>query len=164
MASINKKKLADSVIEEIKRRNSITQEDLEKVLARDGLTLEALKKEIEKKILRGRVVQWAVKVEPNVGEKELRACNGGPILINLVINIIRELGRCGPRLVEKIYPGQALIQGIADFYLNAVGRQSRLPFRGQRFASVSGHKDQLIVAIQKRAIRLRAGIGVFGKT
>jgi len=65
-------KEVDGAIEEIRRRNSITQEDLEKVLARDGLTLEAFKKDIEKKILRSKVVQWAVKVEPNVGEKELR--------------------------------------------------------------------------------------------
>jgi parvulin-like peptidyl-prolyl isomerase len=65
-------KEVEGAIEEIKRRNSIPQEDLEKALAREGLTLEAFKKEIEKKILRTRVVQWAVKVEPNVGEKELR--------------------------------------------------------------------------------------------
>ncbi len=62
----------DGAIEEIKRRNAATQEDLEKALAKDGLTLEAFKKEIEKKILRTKLVQWAVKVEPNVGEKELR--------------------------------------------------------------------------------------------
>lgn len=62
----------EGAIEEIKRRNSATQEDLEKALARDGLTLEAFKKEIEKKILRTKLVQLAIKVEPNVGEKELR--------------------------------------------------------------------------------------------
>jgi parvulin-like peptidyl-prolyl isomerase len=62
----------DGAIEEIKRRNSATQEDLEKALARDGLTLEAFKKEIERKMIRSRLIQYAVKVEPNVGEKELR--------------------------------------------------------------------------------------------
>jgi parvulin-like peptidyl-prolyl isomerase len=62
----------DGAIDEIKQRNTATQEDLEKALARDGLTLEAFKKEIEKKIIRTKLVQWAVKVEPNVGEKELR--------------------------------------------------------------------------------------------
>jgi parvulin-like peptidyl-prolyl isomerase len=62
----------DGAIEEIKRRNSATQEDLEKALARDGLTLEAFKKEIERKMIRAKLIQYAVKVEPNVGEKELR--------------------------------------------------------------------------------------------
>jgi parvulin-like peptidyl-prolyl isomerase len=59
-------------IEDIKRRNSATQEDLERALARDGMTLEAFKKDIEKRIVRTKLIQWAVKVEPNVGEKELR--------------------------------------------------------------------------------------------
>jgi len=62
----------EGTIEEIKRRNSASQEELERALARDGLTLETFKKEIEKKIIRSRVIQYAVKVEPNVGEKELR--------------------------------------------------------------------------------------------
>lgn len=65
-------KEVELAIEEIKRRNSATQEDLEMALARDGMTLEAFKKEIEKKIIRTKVVHWAVKVEPNVGERELR--------------------------------------------------------------------------------------------
>ncbi|MBM4349903.1 MAG: hypothetical protein FJ106_08465 [Deltaproteobacteria bacterium] len=62
----------DGAIEEIKRRNSATQEDMERALAKEGLTLEAFKKDIEKKIIRTKVIQWAVKVEPNMGEKELR--------------------------------------------------------------------------------------------
>ncbi len=62
----------EGTIEEIKQKNAASQEDLEKALARDGLTLEAFKKEIEKKIVRTKMVQWAVKVEPNVSERELR--------------------------------------------------------------------------------------------
>lgn len=62
----------EGAIEEIKRRNSATQEDLKRALERDGMTLDAFKKDIEKKIIRTKLVQWAVKVEPNVGEKELR--------------------------------------------------------------------------------------------
>ncbi len=62
----------DGAIEEIKRRNRATQEDLEAALARDGLTLTAFRKEVEKKILRNKMVQWAIKLEPNVEEKELR--------------------------------------------------------------------------------------------
>jgi len=62
----------DGAIEEIKKRNSISQEDLEQALSKDGLTLETFKKELERRIIRTKQVQWAVKVEPNVGEKELR--------------------------------------------------------------------------------------------
>lgn len=65
-------KEVDATIEEIKRRNGATQEDLEKALAKDGLTLEAFKKEVEKKLLRTKLVNWAVKVEPKAGEKEWR--------------------------------------------------------------------------------------------
>jgi len=61
----------DSAIEEIKMRNLATQEELEKALAKEGLTLEGFKKEIEKKIARTKMIQWAVKIEPNVDEKEL---------------------------------------------------------------------------------------------
>ena len=65
-------KEVDGTIEEIKRRNGASQEDLEKALSKDGLTLESFKKEVEKKLLRTKLVNWAVKVDPKVGEKELR--------------------------------------------------------------------------------------------
>ena len=39
----------EATVEEVKRRNAVTQEDLEKALAADGLTLEAYKKQIEKR-------------------------------------------------------------------------------------------------------------------
>jgi peptidyl-prolyl cis-trans isomerase SurA len=59
-------------IEEVKRRNAVDQEGLEKLLAAEGLTIEAFKREIEKKLHRTKVFNWAVKVEPAAGEKELR--------------------------------------------------------------------------------------------
>lgn len=62
----------DSVIEDIKRQNRASQEDLEKALARDGLTFESYRKEIERQLLRTKMVSWAVKVEPPKGDKELR--------------------------------------------------------------------------------------------
>ncbi len=65
-------KEVDSVIEDIKRQHQASQEDLEKALARDGLTFETYRKEIEKQLLRTKIVSWAVKVEPPKGEKELR--------------------------------------------------------------------------------------------
>jgi len=62
----------EGAIEELKRKNAVDQENFEKLLAAEGLTLETLKKEIEKKILRRKVIHWSVKVESKVGEKELR--------------------------------------------------------------------------------------------
>ena len=62
----------DGALEEVKRRNAATQEDLERALAKEGLTLEGYKKEIEKRLQRTKVINWAVKVESQPGEKEWR--------------------------------------------------------------------------------------------
>jgi peptidyl-prolyl cis-trans isomerase SurA len=65
-------KEVEGAIEEVKRRYAVDQENFEKLLAAEGVTLETFKKEIEKQILRTKVINWAVKVEPMAGEKELR--------------------------------------------------------------------------------------------
>jgi len=62
----------EATVEEIKRRNGATQEDLEKALAVEGLTLETYKKQIEKSLQRQKLINWSVKVEEKAGEKELR--------------------------------------------------------------------------------------------
>jgi len=62
----------EGALEQVKRQNAVTQEDLEKFLSREGLTLEAYKKEIEKRLQRMKLINWAVKVETKPGEKELR--------------------------------------------------------------------------------------------
>jgi peptidyl-prolyl cis-trans isomerase SurA len=62
----------DGALEEVKRRNSATQEDLVKALANEGMTLEFYKKEIGKRIQRMKLINWAVKAELKGGEKELR--------------------------------------------------------------------------------------------
>ncbi len=62
----------DGAWEEIKRRNAATQEDLEKALAKEGFTLEAYKKEIEKKLQRVKLINWSIKTELQGGEKEWR--------------------------------------------------------------------------------------------
>ena len=65
-------KEVEGAIDDIKRRNAITQEGLEKALANEGLSFEAFKKQIEKRLQRMKFLQWAMKVEPKIGEKELR--------------------------------------------------------------------------------------------
>ena len=64
-------KEVESAVEDVKQRHGLDQDGLEKVLARDGFTLETYKKEIEKKIQRMKLLNRAIKVEP-VEEKELR--------------------------------------------------------------------------------------------
>ena len=65
-------KEVEATVEDVKRRNAITQEGLEKVLAAEGLTFEAYKKEIEKNLQRQRLIHWSVKVEEKAGEKEFK--------------------------------------------------------------------------------------------
>ena len=65
-------KEVEGAIDNIKRRNAITQEGLEKALANEGQSFETFKKQIEKRLQRMKLLQWAMKVEPKIGEKELR--------------------------------------------------------------------------------------------
>jgi len=62
----------EATVEEVKRRNGATQEDLEKALAVEGLTVETYKKQIEKSLQRQKLINWSVKIEEKGGEKELR--------------------------------------------------------------------------------------------
>jgi len=62
----------EATLEEVKRRNTATQEELERALAAEGLTLDAYKKQIEKGLQRKKLINWSVKVEMKLGEKELR--------------------------------------------------------------------------------------------
>ena len=62
----------EATLEEIRRKNNMTQEDFERALAREGLTLDLLKKQLEKQLLRTRLFGMTVKMETKSGEKELR--------------------------------------------------------------------------------------------
>lgn len=61
----------EMAVEEVKEKNKIDQEGLERALAAEGLTLETFRKEMEKRILRTKFVRSAVRVEQKPGEKEL---------------------------------------------------------------------------------------------
>ena len=65
-------KEVEATLEEVKRRNTATQEQLERALAVEGLTLDAYKKQIEKGLQRKKLIHWSVKVEMKLEEKELR--------------------------------------------------------------------------------------------
>jgi len=65
-------KEVEATLEDVKRRNAATQEQLEKALSAEGLTLEGYKKQIEKSLQRKKLISFAVKVETKAGEKEFR--------------------------------------------------------------------------------------------
>lgn len=65
-------KEVEAMVEDVKRRNGITQEGLERALAAEGLTMEAYKREIERNLQRQRLIHWSVKIEEKAGEKEFR--------------------------------------------------------------------------------------------
>ena len=62
----------EATLEEVKRRNAVTQEGLITALTNEGLTLETYKKQIEKGLQRQKLVHWSVKVEAKAGEDELK--------------------------------------------------------------------------------------------
>jgi peptidyl-prolyl cis-trans isomerase SurA len=62
----------EAAVDDVKRRNNLTQEQFEKALLAEGLSLEGFKKEMEKQLLRTRLLTMFVKVEAKAGEKELR--------------------------------------------------------------------------------------------
>ena len=157
----------DGSIDEIKRRNAATQEDLEKVLARDGLTLEAFKKEIEKKIIRSKLVQWAVKVEPNVGEKELRdfylknadryrteeSYRPGHILLKVPKEATPEEVR---EIRAKCQKVQAKIRAGEDFGELAILYSEDISSKDRGDLGVF-KKGELLPAFEKEALRLKVG-------
>jgi peptidyl-prolyl cis-trans isomerase SurA len=65
-------KEVDAVVEDIKRRNQATEEDLEKALQKDGTTLEAYRQTIERTLVRSKLVRWNVKMEAKSDEQSLR--------------------------------------------------------------------------------------------
>jgi len=62
----------EAALEEIKRKNSATQEDLERALAVEGLTVETYKKQLEKSLQRQKLLNLSVKIEEKPGERQLR--------------------------------------------------------------------------------------------
>lgn len=157
----------DGAIEDIKRRNSATQEDLERALAKDGLTLEAFKKEIEKKVIRTKVVQWAVKVEPNVGERELRdfylknsdryrteeSYRPGHILFTVPKEAapeeVREIKAKCQKVLAKIKAGEDFGE-LAILYSEDISSKDRGDLGVFK-------KGELLPALEKEALRLNIG-------
>jgi peptidyl-prolyl cis-trans isomerase SurA len=157
----------EAVLEDIKRRNAATEEDLEKALAVEGLTLETYKKQIEKTLQRQKLIHWSVKVETKVGEKELKEFyheNIGryrtnetyrPSHVLFVIpkearpEEIREIRKKCQKVLEKIKEG-ADFGEMALLYSEDASSKNRGDLGYVR-------KGELLAAFEREALRLKVG-------
>jgi len=155
-------------IEELRRQNAVDQENFEKLLAAEGLTLEALKKEIEKRILRTKLIQGEVKVESKVEEKELRdfyrknmdgyriheSYRTSHILFLIpkeaTLEQIREIRKKCQEVLEKIRGGK-------DFGEMAFLSSEDTVSRKDRGDLGYFKRGELLPALEREAIRLRVG-------
>jgi peptidyl-prolyl cis-trans isomerase SurA len=160
-------KEVEGALEEIKRRNTTTQEDLEMALAKEGLTPEAFKKQIEKRLQRMKLVNWAVKVESKAGEKELKDFyqknidryrineSYRPSHIFFIIpkeatpEEIREIRKKCQKVLEKIKGGEDFGEMALLF--------SEDPSSKDRGDLGYFKKGELLPALEKEALRLQVG-------
>ena len=158
----------EGAIEELRRQNAVDQENFEKLLAAEGLTLEAFKKEIEKRILRTKLIQGAVKVESKAGEKELRdfyqkntdgyrideSYRTSHILFLIpkeaTLEQIREIRKKCQEVLEKIRGGK-------DFGEMAFLSSEDTVSRKDRGDLGYFKRGELLPALEREAIRLRVG-------
>jgi peptidyl-prolyl cis-trans isomerase SurA len=157
----------EGALEQIKRQNAATQEDLEEALANEGFTLEAYKKEIEKRIQRMKVINWAVKVEPQTNEKELREFyqknidryrtneSYRPCQILFLIpegartEEIREIKKKCQKVLERIKEGEDFGE-MALLYSQDISAKDRGDLGYFK-------KGDLLPEIEKEALRLKVG-------
>jgi peptidyl-prolyl cis-trans isomerase SurA len=157
----------EATLEEVKRRNAATQEDLEKALAVEGLTLETYKKQIEKGLKRQKLIHWSVKVEEKAGEKELRefyqknmdryrtreTYRPGQILFVIPKGAtpeeILEIRKKCQKVLEKIKRGEDFGE-MALLYSEDISNKDHgdLGYFG---------KGELLPAFEREALRLRVG-------
>ena len=164
-------KEVEATLDDIKQRNAATQEDLEKALAKEGLTLEAFKKQLEKKIQGAKLVNIAMKVETKAGEKELKEFyqknidryrseeSYRPAHILLVIpkeaksEEIQEIRKRCQDILDKIKKGEDFGE-LAILYSEDISAKDRGDLGFFK-------KGELLPAIEKEALRLQVG-GVSG--
>jgi len=157
----------DGAIEEIKRKNTATQEELEKALARGGLTFETFKKEIERQLLRSKLINVSVKIESNVEEKELREFyqkninryrtpepyRPAHILFKVSKEAtpeeIREINKKGQKILDRIKSGEDFGE-MALLYSEDISNKDRGDLGYFK-------KGELFPAFEKEALRLNVG-------
>jgi peptidyl-prolyl cis-trans isomerase SurA len=157
----------EATVEEVKRRNGATQEDLEKALAVEGLTVETYKKQIEKSLQRQKLINWSVKIEEKAGEKELRefyqkntsryrtneTYRPGQILFVIPKEAtpeeIREIRKKCQKVLEKIKKGEDFGE-MALLYSEDSSRRDHGDLGFFR-------KGELLPVFEREALRLKIG-------
>ncbi len=157
----------DATVDEVKRRNAVTQEELERALAAEGLTLEAYKKQIEKTLLRQKLITMSIKVETKAGEKELRDFyqknvdryrtneTYRPAHILLIVpkgatpEEIREIRKKGEKVLERIKKGEDFGE-MALLYSQDASAKNRGDLGYFK-------KGELLPAFERAARRLKVG-------
>ena len=157
----------EGALEEVKRRNAVTQEGLEKALANEGMTLEFYKNEIAKRIQRMKLINWAVKVESKAEEKELRdfyqknidryrvneTYRPGQILFLIPQGAqpeeVLEIRKKCQKVLEKIKGGEDFGE-MAIFYSQHISSKDRGDLGYFK-------KGELLPEIEKEALRLQVG-------
>ncbi|HXX36253.1 MAG TPA: peptidylprolyl isomerase [Thermodesulfobacteriota bacterium] len=157
----------DAALEDIKQRNAATQEDFEKALAIEGLTIETYKKQIEKGLQRRKLISWSVKVETKAGEKELRefyennvgryrtneTYRASHILFTIpkeaVPDEVREIRKKAQSVLEKIKKGEDFGE-MALLYSQDASAKNRGDLGYFK-------KGELFPAFEKEALRLKVG-------
>lgn len=158
----------EGAIEELRRQNAVDQENFEKLLAAEGLTLEAFKKEIGKRILRTKLIQGEVKVESKAGEKELRdfyqknmdwyrvheSYRTSHILFlvpkEATRDQIREIRKKCQKVLEKIRGGEDFGEMAFLYSEDTVSRKDRGDLGYFK-------RGELLPALEREAIQLRVG-------
>lgn len=160
-------KEVEAILEEVKRRNTATQEQLEKALAVEGLTLEAYKKQIEKGLQRKKLIHWSVKVDTKVGEKELRD------FYQKNINRYRPNESYRPSHILFIIPKGAAPEEVKEIKMKCQAVLEKIK-RGSDFGEMAllysqdvSNKDrgdlgyfkkgELVHAFEREALRLKVG-------
>jgi len=157
----------EAALEDIRRRNGLTQEMLEKTLARDGTTLEAFKKEVERKIQRMKLINQSLKVELKPSEKDLRdfyeknadryrkgeSYRPGHILFHVPKEAtdqeVREIRKNCQKVLEKISKGEDFGE-LALLYSEDASAKDRGDLGYFK-------KGELLPAFEKEALRLEVG-------
>lgn len=157
----------EAALEDIRQRNNLTKEELEKALEREGLTLDAFKKQIERRLQNSKLINLSVKVDSKIDEKRLREFYENNIELykrnelyrtahiffaipkDASPNQVNEIKKRCQMVLEKIKQGE-------DFGEMAL-LYSEDPSSKDRGDLGYFKKGDLLPAIEKEALRLKVG-------
>ncbi len=160
-------KEVDGAVEEIRKRNNLTNEELNKVLENEGLTMEKFREQLAKRIQRVKLINMAVKVEPNLGDKELREFYERNInryrtaetfrISHILFSIPKEANaEKVEEIKRKCRDVLKKIKGGEDFGEMAL-LYSDDPSKMEKGDLGFFKKGELLPALEKEAIRLKVG-------